>query len=149
MEDAEGIVWLIGRACSRGSVQYPENTTFDFSGGILQVDCHWRVVMGGRLRRTSADHGHWYGHPAPVDAAVEAQGLLLGRHVESSRWREGTSDLFVRFEGDVELEVVTNSAGYEPWNFHAPGVFLVAIGGGGIADFSGSAGTEEIYSPER
>lgn len=148
MEDDEGIGWLIGRACSRVSVQYPGNTTFDFGGGILQVDCLWRLVLGGRLRWTSGDHGHQYGLPAPVDAAAEAQKLLLGRRVVSSRWREGTSDLFVRFEGDVELEVIANSAGYEPWNLHAPRVFLVAIGGGGIADLSGSAGTEEVFSPE-
>jgi hypothetical protein len=32
-----------------------------------------------------------------------------------------------------------DTSGYEPWNFHAPGVHLVGLGGGGVADFSAEA----------
>ena len=142
------IEWLTGTTCTRVYENYPQNFTFEFGEGILAVDCPWRVIEGGRLRRTSEDHGQQYGLTAPLNAYAEAEKLLVGRRVMASRLREGTSDLVLEFEGDILLEVIAVSSGYEPWNFTAPGVHLIAIGGGGFADFSPTARIEKPDSGE-
>jgi hypothetical protein len=129
-----GIEWLIGRTCVRVCEHYPHNFSFEFEPGVLAVDCLWRVVAGGRLARTSQDHGQQYGLPAPLDAYAEAASLLRGRRVTATRLREETADLVLDFEGGVSLEVLSDSSGYEPWKLTAPGVHLVALGGGGLAD---------------
>jgi hypothetical protein len=131
-----GIEWLIGKSRVRVHQRYPENFSFEFGTGVLKVDCLWRIIAADRLVRTSLDHGHQYGLPAPVDAYAEAESMLIGRQVTAVHWREATADLTVDFEGNRQLEVLSNSSGYEPWNFVAPGIHLVALGGGGIADFS-------------
>lgn len=107
---------LIGRKCTRVYEHYPENFSFEFESLCLRVDCLWRIISDGQIARTSQDHGHQFGLPAPVDAFVEAQALLARNRVESVHWREGTNDLTLRFEGGVTLEVIPNSAGYEPWD---------------------------------
>jgi hypothetical protein len=43
------------------------------------------------------------------------------------RIRENTADLILEFEGDVQLEVISVSSRYEPWNFTAPGVQVIAL----------------------
>jgi hypothetical protein len=115
---------------------YPHNFACEFGPGALALDCLWRVIERGRLGRTSGDHGQQYGLPAPLDAYVEAEALLKGRRVTACRIREETADLILEFEGDVQLEVISDSSGYEPWNLTAPGVHVIAIGGRGLADFS-------------
>jgi len=50
--------------------------------------------------------------------------------------REGTADLTLQFEEDFQLEVIADSSGYEPWSFSAPGVNIVALGGGGFVEVS-------------
>jgi hypothetical protein len=131
-----GIEWLTGTTCTRVYEMYPQNFTFEFGAVALAVDCLWRVIEGGRLRRSSGDHGQQYGLPAPLDAHVEAEALLKGRRVTGWRIRDETSDLILEFEGDIQLEVISESSGYEPWNLTAPGIHVVALGGGGLADFS-------------
>ncbi len=126
------IEWLIGAACTGVSEKYPENFTFEFGEGSLAVDCLWRVIVDGRLRLTSGDHGHQYGLPAPLDCHIEGKKLLVGRRVTAWRLREGTADLTLDFEGGIQLEVIAKSSGYEPWNFTAPGVHVIALGGGGV-----------------
>jgi hypothetical protein len=134
-EGLMGIEWLKGKTFIRVYEAYPQNFTFEFGAGALAVDCLWRLIERGRLRLTSEDHGHQYGLPAPLDAYVEAEVILRGRQVTAWRFRDGTADLILEFEGDVQLEVIATSSGYEPWNLAAPGVHVIALGGGGLADF--------------
>lgn len=131
-----GIDWLIGKTCFRVYEAYPQNFTFEFESGSLRVDCLWRVVVDGRLVRTSSDHGQQFGLPAPVDAFSEAESLLVGRRVEKVRLREETADVTLEFGGGIALEVLSNSSGYEPWNLNAPGIWLIGLGGGGVCDAS-------------
>jgi hypothetical protein len=131
-----GIDWLTGRTCSRVYQHYPHNFSFEFGPGVVRVDCLWRIVAGGRLVCTSQDHEQQFGLPTPLDAYAEAESLLRGRCVSAARVREETADLLVEFDGSLLLEVLSDSSGYEPWQFTAPGVHIVALGGGGIADFS-------------
>jgi|SRR6266850_2330930 len=131
-----GVEWLNGKVCTRVYEHYPGNFTFEFDGATLAVDCLWRVIADGKVALTSRDHGQQFGLPAPVDAYAEAMSLLQGRRVVEVRLDEKSADLRLEFDGGPRLEVLTDSSGYEPWNFHAPGVHLVALGGGGVANFS-------------
>jgi hypothetical protein len=118
---------------------YPENFTFEFGPAALSVACLWRIVAGGKVVLTSRDQGQQFGLPAPVDAYAEAFTLLQRRPVVRVRLDEASADLLLEFEDGQRLELLTDSSGYEPWNFHAPGVHLVGLGGGGVADFSAEA----------
>jgi hypothetical protein len=128
--------WLKGTVCTRVYEHYPGNFTFEFGGATLAVDCLWRVIADGKVVLTSRDHGQQFGLPAPVDAYAQAISVLRGRRVVEIRLDERSADLRLEFEGGKRLEVLTDSSGYEPWNYHAPGVHLVALGGGGVAKFS-------------
>lgn len=134
-----GVEWLTGKACTRVYEHYPRNFSFEFGAGVVRVDCLWRIVAGGRLVRTSEDHGQQFGFPAAVDAYAAAEALLRDRCVTAVWVRKETADLLLEFNGSLVLEVLAVSSGYEPWEFIAPGVHLVAVGGGGVADFSGTA----------
>jgi Family of unknown function (DUF6188) len=115
---------------------YPENFTFEFDEAILAVECLWRIKIDSRVTLTSRDHRQQFGLPAPVDAHAEAMSRLKDRRVIEVRLDERSADLTLEFEGGLRLEVLNDSSGYEPWNLRAPGVHLVGLGGGGIADFS-------------
>ena len=105
----------------------------------MAVDCLWRLVADGQLVCTSQDHGHKYGLPVQVDAYAEVGSLLRNRSVTDVELRGETLDLTLEFEGGIQLEVLTDFSGYEPWNLTAPQIHLVAVsGGGGVADFSPS-----------
>lgn len=134
-----GVECLIGTTCNRVFEHYPYNFTFEFGEASLAVDCLWRIVAEGRLALTSLDHGQQFGLPAPIDAFAEALALLRNRRVVTVRLEECSSDLHLEFEGGARLEVISDSAGYEPWNLRAPGVLLVALGGGGLSDSSDGA----------
>ena len=131
-----GIDYLKGKVCTRVYEHYPENFTFEFGDATLAVDCLWRIKVDGRVALTSYDHTQQFGLPVPVDAHTEASSRLKDARVLNVRLDEKSADLILEFDRGLRLEVLTDSSGYEPWNLHAPGVHLVALGGGGIADFS-------------
>ena len=133
------VEWLNGKVCTRVFKNYPENFTFEFGPAALSVACLWRIVAGGRVVLTSRDQGQQFGLPAPVDAYEEAFALLQGLRVVGVQLDEASADLLLEFEDGQRLELRTDSSGFEPWSFHAPGVHLVALGGGGVADFSKEA----------
>lgn len=134
-----GVECLNGTTCSRVFEHYPGNFTFEFGPASLAVDCLWRIVAAGRVVLTSCDHAQQFGLPAPVDAYAGALALLQDRPVMAVHVSEGSADLCLEFAGGPRLEVIADSSGYEPWNLHAPGVHLVARGGGQITDFSHGA----------
>jgi hypothetical protein len=134
-----GVESLNGTVCTRVYEHYPGNFTFQFGAATLAVGSLWRVIVDGKVALTSRDYGQQFGLPAPVDAYAGAVSLLQGRQVVNVRLAESSADLVMEFEGGRRLEILTDSSGYEPWNLHAPGVHLVALGGGGVADFSPEA----------
>jgi hypothetical protein len=75
---------------------------------------------------TSRDHGQQFGLPAPVDAYADVFSLLEGRRAVEVRLDEASADLTVELEGGQQLEILTDSSCYEPWNFHPPGVWCVS-----------------------
>ena len=67
---------------------------FTFSGGLgLDVQCLWRLVLAGRLKVTSEDHGHQFGLPAPVDCLTELRQRIVGTPVMAAAVRAGMVDM--------------------------------------------------------
>jgi hypothetical protein len=75
----------------------------------------WRIIERGRLARTSSDHGHQFGLPAPVDAAREATAALADRTVIEVHLRSDTGDLELRFDRHLLLQIIPDFSGYEAW----------------------------------
>jgi hypothetical protein len=74
--------------------------------------------------------------PEPIDAYAEARKHLTGKRVVAVHFKTGPSDLTLEFETGCVLELLQEHAGYEPWNLQGPGIHLIALGSGEIADFS-------------
>lgn len=104
------------------------------SGGFLiQVESLWRLLSGGRLKLTSRDDGQQFGLPAPVQAIPALAAAIVGRRVAFVRVTEGTADLTISL-GDITLEVIAESSGYEAWQVEGPqGTIAVGMGGGEVA----------------
>ena len=68
--------WIAGNEVLSISLVEPVSWRFEFGDGtVLRVDTLWRVVTG-EVAVTSADHGHQFGLPEPVDAGVRAEAGL-------------------------------------------------------------------------
>lgn len=103
----------------------------------INIGCLWRLIEGGRIRRTSHDDGHKFGLPAPVDAAAEVNGWLARGVVTGVDLRAGILDLELHFDNGRALQIVADSSGYEAWSLSHRGISYVAIGGGKLAVFGG------------
>jgi Family of unknown function (DUF6188) len=123
------------QTCTGVSERYPENFTFGFGPIYLAVDCLWCILVQERIAVTSRDHGHRFGHGDAVDACARAALLLQDRLVVSVRLEERSGDLIVEFTDGRSLQIFNDSSGYEPWNLTAPGIRIVALGGGGVVHF--------------
>ena len=84
----------------------PESWFFKLvSGGTLRVETLWRIVRVGKIQATSADHGHRFGLPQPVDSAARAKLSLLDATVRQASIIQDTGDVVVDFDNDSRLEV--------------------------------------------
>ncbi len=101
----------------------------------LVAACLWRLLEGGRIRLTNQDDGHQFGHPAPVDAAIEVNRRLENVSVEAVELRQGTLDLELRFSTGHVLQVIPDSSGYESWDLSDGRRQFIAVGGGELATF--------------
>ena len=127
--------WMIG--CLITNVTFHEPNRWTFSLGkdrSLSVDCLWRLVAAQGTAVTSEDHNQRFGLPAPVDAASECLNLIAMSPISSVRLEELTADLTLALGGELSLEIVTTSSGYENWQVHDPnGANYVAGGNGQIS----------------
>ena len=113
----------------------PESWFFKLvSGGTLRVETLWRIVRVGKVQATSADHGHRFGLPQPVDSAARAKLSLLDATVRQASIIQDTGDVVVDFDNDSRLEVLTTSSGYECWLILSPTGDEIIGRGGGIVD---------------
>ena len=132
------LTWLIGLPV--GEVSYLEPTLWRFFFGPqnhIGVECLWRVIKGGRVVLTREDHGQLFGLPTALDAVQRAAVLLSGVEVTAIQLREATADILIDFGGNLRLEVIPDSSGYESWQVYAPGgVCFVAQGGGQICTWT-------------
>jgi hypothetical protein len=103
----------------------------------LVVACLWRLVEHGRIRLTSADDGHQFGLPAPLDVVVEVTQRLEHASVTGVELREGLLDLDIHFNTGHVLQIIPDSSGYEAWNLSRGPQQYFAVGGGDLAVFGG------------
>jgi Family of unknown function (DUF6188) len=135
------LAWLVGhRLQSFARREYDWVVTFDKDASLV-VACLWRLVESGRIRFTSADDGHQFGLPAPVDAVAEVNGRLAGATVEAVELRQGLLDLELRFSTGHLLQIIPESSGYEAWNVCSGNSQFIAVGGGDLAVFGGMGGS--------
>lgn len=50
---------------------------------------------------------------------------------------DSTGDLLINFEGDVQLQFLQLSVGYESWSLYVQDKQIICTGGGGIVTVSG------------
>ena len=126
---------LVGRALR--SVEKCDYTwVFAFDSGVaISSDADWRLVMDGRVRASSHDHGHVFGLPAPFDAVEKLQSSLVGCAVESAAIVADTGDLRLEFGRSVRLELLQLSTGYESWGLSTPQGRIICVGGGELVHF--------------
>ncbi len=131
------LAWLVGcRFQSLTRREYDWVVAFDEDASLV-IACLWRLVEAGRIRSTSEDDGQQFGLPAPVDAAREINGRLLGAAVEAVELRKGLLDLELRFSTGHLLQVIPDSSGYEAWNVCNGNRQFIAVGGGELTVFGG------------
>jgi len=129
--------WMIGRTITE--VSFEGTWTFSFEEkGYINVECPWRILNQGCTTRSSDDHRQQYGLPAPIDAAAEATKLLSTLVINAAQLRVGTSDILIDFSGNLRLEIIPISSGYEGWQMMDPfGTEFFAQGGGQICIWEG------------
>ena len=125
---------------------------FGFDGHVqLTVECLWRLIEGGRIRRTSHDHEQQFGLPAPIDAVHDVNAWLDNAHVISVDLHDGTLDLRITFDTGHVVEVIPDSSGYEAWDITNNHQQFVAVGGGELAVLTDMLHirAEQTHPPER
>ena len=118
--------WMHGRGVLE--VSFLEPSGWDFVVGpklCIRAECPWRIIRDGRIALASVDHHQRFGLSAPIDAAAAATVLL------AVRLRGGTADLLIEFSGDVGLEIIPFSSGYESWQWTDPTGHAFFVQGGG------------------
>ena len=129
--------WMVG--CVIAEVAFLEPETWRFLIGTnvwIAAECPWRIVRDGRIALSSVDHGQIFGLPAPIDAAAAATSLFASGSISAAHLREGTADLLIDFEGNLRLEIIPLSSGYESFEWADPsGDCFFVQGGGNIVRF--------------
>jgi len=130
--------WLFASTLTGVSVTEAGRWTFQFrGGGVIHVECPWRLLRHDVLALSSQDHAQEYGLPSPVDAALELARHLEGRSVAGVSVIGGTCDLVIRFGSDDQLQILPFSTGHESWESFSPsGFHIVARGGQELTGFS-------------
>lgn len=109
---------------------------FDFGAGIaLATEAPWRLIERGRIVVSSEDHGHQFGLPGPVDAPQEVLSRTTDRAVEAASVTAYSGDLVIQFPGQLCLQLLQLSSGYESWGLLADGGESICMGGGSIEHF--------------
>lgn len=126
--------WLKGTDCTGVEVHPESSSIFRFGVASLVVESLWRISIDGTLRLTSRDDGQRFGLPKPVDARATARSLLEGHRVSDVRIDVRRGDLTLVLDGNIVLEIITESSGYEAWTLRAPGKHVVAASGGAVQE---------------
>ncbi len=111
--------------------------SFTFSdGATISTESGWRLITSEGVRVTSQDHGQRFGLPEPIDALARVVAATEGKKVRKCRLAERTSDLALDFEGEVTLQFLNLSCGFESWKAHYRSETIICMGGGEIAFLS-------------
>ena len=99
----------------------------------IENESAWRFIADGHILVSSEDHGHQFGLPSPVDAVAETLSRTARRVVHTAFIDDVTGDLHLDFEGDMQLQFLQMSSGYESWRLSLPGAEIICGGGGRLA----------------
>jgi hypothetical protein len=129
--------WMVGRALTELVYLEPDCWDFCFTERLsIRAECPWRIIKNGRIKLSRDDHGQKFGLPAHIDAAAAATALLAGVAITAVQLREATADLLIDLVGDLRLEIIPMSSGYESWQWNDPfGDSFFVTGGGEIVRF--------------
>ena len=113
--------WLVGDELAAVEAEKSGRWTFKFrSGGVLVVECPWRLLERETIRISSADHLQQYGLPAALDSAAEVMKVLRASKVRAVDVSQTLGDLTLAFEPHFRLQIVPFSSGYEAWESISP-----------------------------
>jgi hypothetical protein len=127
--------WLIGRTIAK---VVKDNCMWSFlldDGSCVGTDSPWRLVMADGVVVTSEDDGHPFGLGAPVSAVERVMGTVAGRAIIEFEVRKGTCDLILRLPGEVWIEFLNLSCGYEAWGTRHGEQNIVCYGGGRLMEY--------------
>ena len=129
--------WMVGRTIGQVTLTGPGYWVFQFAtGGVISVECHWRILDQGHIAVSNDDHEQQFGLPEPIDAAEVASELLRPISVTDVEVREGTADLLISFTENKQLQIIPFSSGYESWQLRDPfETCIVAQGGGQLSSW--------------
>jgi hypothetical protein len=124
--------WMVGRKIIQVSFTEPSTWHFSFDAHSgINTESSWRVLEHECIVVSNDDHGQKFGLHVPVDAAARASSLLASAEVKEVNVREGTADIRISLTGDIQLEIIPFSSGYEGWQVISPsGHQTIAQGGG-------------------
>jgi hypothetical protein len=117
--DRDEFAFMIGkRVCSISKVGETTNVFIELESATLNVECFWRLREPSRMIVTSKDKKYpdrdW-----SKDPIEEIQRILTGQCIRSCKFVEDTQDLFIQFEGDIWLDVLSDSTMFESWQIDA------------------------------
>jgi hypothetical protein len=122
--------WILGSSVASYSYFEPDFWVLSLSGGgSISTQSVWRLLMSDGMAVSSADHGHPFGLPAPVDAAARAllvtsTSVIVEAHVDPR-----APDLLAQFENGAVLQVLATSIGYECWQVCEPSGACTVVDG--------------------
>lgn len=124
--------WMVGEQITK--ISFSEPSQWFFYLGVnrsISVECPWRILNHGSIAVSHDDHNQKFGLPAPIDAVESASSLLVGVKIKKVEVREGTLDILIAFAGDLRVEIIPFSSGYEGWQVTCPSGHQVIAQGGG------------------
>lgn len=139
-DDMREFDWLIGDRIESASYENDSDTwiVMFHSGAALSIGAMWRLIEDGTICSTSLDHGNRFGLAKDFDG-VAALREMSQYVIEKVDARSGTGDLFLTLGPTFELQVISNSAGYEPWQLTHPTLGQWVVSGGELHKFNTNA----------
>jgi hypothetical protein len=129
------LTWLVGKRL-REVAKKDYSWFFWFAaGGTIVTESDWRLVTNKGIEVASEDHGQLFGLKEPVDASARVAVAVKEKEVVAFRIADRTSDLSLTFEGEVYLEFLNLSCGYESWRAQHGVAEVICMGGGQLAFF--------------
>jgi hypothetical protein len=130
--------WMIGRRIENlGKQDYTWFFNFD-GGGIITTESTWRLVTEKGIKATSEDHGHKFGHEAPLDAIDVLKRTIGKQIIEQYKLDPRTGDLLLIFDNKCELQFLNLSSGYESWHMIHGVQEIICMGGGKLHEMQES-----------
>jgi len=131
------LTWLVGRTLTKVQKDdYTWSFILDDGSGMFTEDT-WRLIVAEGIAVTSEDDGHKFGLPAPVNAAERVTDTIGEKPIARFELRNRTNDLVLHFAGDVSIEFLNLSCGYDGWRTAHGQHEIICQGGGRLTELDG------------